>query len=143
MERVRVEEFEESKDENYGRVNLVFLLKILSRSSLHFMGIRVFIVGYMRNAKSQLQPNRAFWWLDLATRTSREFESPANCLAKLKVLSYTATAGVTLQLPLHASHVCHFGDLPVARSSRETFLECTLLELSSHFFTHYPYIIPT
>ena len=60
------------------------------------MGIRVFIVGYMRNAKSQLQPNRAFWRLDLATGTSREFKSQANCLARLEVLSYNATASVTL-----------------------------------------------
>ena len=28
-----------------------FSLKILSRSSLHFLGIRVFIVGYVRNVK--------------------------------------------------------------------------------------------
>ena len=32
-------------------------LKILSRNSLHFMGIRVFIVGCMRNAKSQFSSN--------------------------------------------------------------------------------------
>ena len=46
MERVRVEEFRETKEEDCGRVNLVFLLgfslKILSGSSLHFMGIRVY-----------------------------------------------------------------------------------------------------
>ena len=81
----------------FSRVSLSkFSLKILSRSSLHFVGIREFIVKCMRNAKSQLQPNRAFWGLDLATGTSCEFESRANCLAKLKVLSYNATAGVTL-----------------------------------------------
>ena len=118
-------------------------LSKFSGNSLHFVNIRLFTVRCMRNARGQFSSNKAFWRLDLATGTSREFESRANCLTKLKVLSYTATAGVTLQLPLHASHVCHFGDLPVARSSRETFLECTLLELSSHFFTHYPYIIPT
>ena len=31
---------------------LVFSLKILFGSSLHFMGIRVFIVGCVRNVKS-------------------------------------------------------------------------------------------
>ena len=36
-----------------------------------------------------------------------------------------------------ASHV------PITRSSRETSLNCTLLEISSHYLTHYPYIIPT
>ena len=45
----------------------------------------VFIVGCMRNAKSQLQPNKTFWRLELATGTSQEFESRANCLAKLEI----------------------------------------------------------
>ena len=31
---------------------LVFSLKILSGSSLHFVGIRVFILEYVRNVKS-------------------------------------------------------------------------------------------
>ena len=73
------------------------------------MGIRVFIVGCMRNVKSQFQPNRSFWRLELATGTSREFESGANCPARLEVFSCSTTVGVTLQLPLHVSHVCHFG----------------------------------
>ena len=79
----------------------------------------------------------------LVTRSRDWNESQANCLARLKVLSCSTTAGVTLQLPLHASHVCHFGDLPVARSNCEALLKCTLLELSSHSLIHYPYIIPT
>ena len=120
-----------------------FSFKILCESSLHFMGVRVFIIECMRNAKSQFQPNRAFWRLELVTGTSREFESRANCLARLEVLSCSATTGVTLQLSLHASHMCHSGSLPVERSSREALLECTLLELSSHSLTHYPYIIPS
>ena len=107
------------------------------------MGIRVFIVGCMRNAKSQFQPNRAFWRLDLATGTSHEFELQANYLAKLEVFSYSAIASMTLQLPLHASHVCHSSDLPIMKSSRVALLKCTLFELSSHSLTHYPYIIPT
>ena len=60
------------------------------------MGISVFIVGCMRNAKSQLQPNKAFWRLELSTGTSREFESRANCLARLEVLSCSALVVVTL-----------------------------------------------
>ena len=59
MERVRVEEFRESKDE----------------------GIRVFIVGCVWNAKSQLQRNRVFWRLGLATGMSRKFELRAKYLA--------------------------------------------------------------
>ena len=66
MERVRVKEFGESKDEDWMTQSCFYLfiyglsLKILSRSSLHFMGIRVFIVGCMRNAKGHFSSNRAF-----------------------------------------------------------------------------------
>ena len=92
------------------------------------MGIRVFIVGCVWNAKSQLQPNRVFWRLELATGTSREFESRANCLARLGVLSCSAIAGMTLQLPCML-HMCTISsDLLVARSSHEALLECTLKE---------------
>ena len=147
MERVRVEEFGESSDEDCGWVNLVFLkdfsLQILSSSSQHFLGIRVFIIVCMRNAKSQFQLNRAFWRFKLATWTSHEFESRANCLARLEVLSCSAPAVMTLQLPCMLHTCATFGNLPVARSSHETLLECTHLEFSSHSLTHYPYIIPT
>ena len=79
----------------------------------------------------------------LVTRPLDWNESRANCLTRLKVLSCSAPIVVTLQLPLHASHVCHSGDLPIARSSPETPLNCTLLEISLHPLTHYPYIILT
>ena len=61
------------------------------------------------------QPNRAFWRLNLATGTSREFESQANYLARLEVLSCSVLTGVTFQLPLHASHMYHSSDMLVAR----------------------------
>ena len=147
MEMVKVEKFGESKDEDCWWVNLVFLygfsLKIIFRNSLHFVGIWVFIVGCVKNAKGQFSSNRAYWRLNLTTGTSREFESRANFLAKLEVLSCSAIAGMTLQLPLHDSHVCHSGDLPVTRSSCKAPLNCTLLEIFSHSLTHYPYVIPT
>ena len=59
----------------------------------------------MRNAKSEFSTNRAFWRLNLMTRTSRESKSWANCLAKLEVLSYSASVVVTLQLPCML-HMC-------------------------------------
>ena len=65
--------------------------------------------------KVRFQTNKAFWRLDLATGTSCEFELRANCLTRLKVLSCSATAGMTLQHPIHASHMCHSGDLPVTK----------------------------
>ena len=51
MERVRVEEFE---NQRYKVVDesILFSLGFLSRTSLHFMGIRIFIVVCVRNAKS-------------------------------------------------------------------------------------------
>ena len=87
--------------------------------------------------------NRVFWRLNLITGTSREFESRLNCLARLEVLSYSATAGVTLQLPCMLHTCATFGESPVARSSREALLECTFLSFSSHSLTHYLYMIPT
>ena len=79
----------------------------------------------------------------LATGTRHELESRANCLARLEVFSYSATASVTLQL-FCMLHMCAtFIDSPVMRSSHEALLECTLLNFSSHSFTHYPYMIPT
>ena len=56
MERMRVEEFENQRykivDESILLFPKVFSLKILSGNSLHFVDIRVFIVGYVRNVKS-------------------------------------------------------------------------------------------
>ena len=118
-----------------------FSLKILSTSSLHFVGIRVFIIGCIRNAKSQLQPNIAFWRLDLATRTSRKFESWANCLARLEVLSCSAITGVTLQLSLHASHVCHSGNLLVGASREIQSRGFSWVHTSWAFFTFF-YTLP-
>ena len=69
--------------------------------------------------KVKFQSNKAFWRLKLMTGTSREFELRANYLARLEVLFCSALAVVTLQLPLHASHVCHFGDLLVTSQSRD------------------------
>ena len=53
----------------------------------------------------------------LTTQVHDWNKSRANCLAKLEVLSCSAIAGVTLQLPLHASHVCHSSDLLVVSQS--------------------------
>ena len=133
MERVRVEEFRESKDKDYGCVNLVFLqgfsLKILFGSSLHFVDIKVFVVECVWNAKSQLQSNKVFWRLELATRISCEFESQANCLVRLEILSYSATVGLTLQL-LCMLHTCAtFGDSQVTSQLRDPV---TRLFLSAH-----------
>ena len=97
----------------------------------------------MRNAKGHFSSNRAFLRLDLATRMSYEFETQANCLARLEDLSYSATIGMTLQLPCMLHTCATFGDSLVTRSSCKALLECTLLSFSSHSVTHYPYMIPS
>ena len=87
--------------------------------------------------------NKAFWRLDLMTGMSREFESRANCLTRLEVLSCNATADMTLQPPCMLHTCAKFGDSPVARSSHKALLKCTLLSFFSHSLTHYPYMILT
>ena len=79
----------------------------------------------------------------LAIRSRDWNESRANCLARLEVLSCSVTASVALQLPCMLHTCATFGDLPVARSSHKALLECTLLSFSSHFLTHYLYMIVT
>ena len=61
--------------------------------------------------KVRFVTNRVVWWLGLTTWLSRESKPRANCVDKLEVLSYSAPAGVTLQLP-YMLHMCaSFGDL--------------------------------
>ena len=62
IERVRVEEFEESLCKDCGWVNLVFLygfsLKILSESSLYFVGIRGIYTSMRMECKESVFQNR-------------------------------------------------------------------------------------
>ena len=83
------------------------------------------------NVKSQFFPNKVVWRLGLATRLSREFKPRANGLASLEILSSSATAGMTLQLP-RMLHMCAiFGNLTVTSHSR---VSASLRNLK-HFFT--------
>ena len=108
---------------------------ILSGNSLHFVGIRVFIVVCIRNAKSQFSSNRTFWRLNLATGTSRKSESRANCLARPEVLSCNASAVVTLQLPCML-HTCAILATYQSRASCEIQLRDSFeLHTSWVFFT--------
>ena len=61
--------------------------------------------------------NRVVWWLGLTTRLSHEFKLRANCLASLELLSCSAIAGVTFQLPCMLRTCASFGDLPAASHS--------------------------
>ena len=124
-----------------------FFLGFLSQNSLWKLsticGYKGIYTGVFGMRKVRFVTNRAVWRLGLATGMSREFESQANCLVKLEVLSYSALAGMTLQLPYMLHTFASFGDSPVTRSNCEALLECTLLSFSSHSFTHYPYMIHT
>ena len=68
--------------------------------------------------KSQFFLNKVVWRLDLATGLSHEFKPRANGLASLGLLSCSATAGMTLQLPCMLHTCASFGGLPVASQPR-------------------------
>ena len=96
-------------------VNLVFSRVSLSKFSLEALS-KSWLKGYIyskvrRNVKSHIFPNRVFWRLDLATRLSREFKPWANGLASLGLLSYSVTAGVTLQILACLARVHRSGGL--------------------------------
>ena len=82
----------------------VYLSKF-SLETLHFMGIRVFIVGYVKECeKSFFCKTRGFGeWL--TTKMSHEFQSPNNRMAKLNFLSCSDPAIMALQLPECSTHV--------------------------------------
>ena len=91
------------------------------------MGIRVFIIGYEMNVKSQFLEKQGI----LATRSRDWNESRVNYQARLYFLSYSALAVVTFQLPACFTRVALWqlaSCESVARSSRETPLESTELE---------------
>ena len=59
------------------------------------------------------------WQLSLATWLSRESKLWVNWMASLGLLSYNATAGVTLQLPCMLHMCVCFSDLPAMSQSRD------------------------
>ena len=88
-----------------------------------------------RNVKSQFFPNKVVWRLGLATGLSREFKPRANGLASLGLLSCSATAGMTLQLPCMLHTCANFGGLPVASHPRVQLRVSASLHNLKHFFT--------
>ena len=128
-----------------------FSLGFLSQNSLWklstFGGYKsLYIVVSVWNTKRKFFPNRAGWRLGLATGLSREFQPRVNCLASLGLLSCSAPAGITLQLPAclaRDSYLVACTREPPASSSHESQYICTLRNISSHLLTHYPYNNPT
>ena len=85
--------------------------------------------------KSQFFPNKVVWWLGLAIRLNREFKPRANGLASLRLLSCSATTGMTLQLPCMLHTCANFGSLPVTSHSRVQSRVSASLHNLEHFFT--------
>ena len=109
VERVRVEEFEESLCKDCGWVNLVFLyglsLKILSGSSQYFVGIRGIYTGVRKECEVTFFHNKVEWRLGLMTWLSRRSKPRANWMASLDFLSCSAIASMMVQL-LCMLHSC-------------------------------------
>ena len=93
------------------------------------------IIEWERNVKRQFFPNRVVWRLNLATKLSREFKPRANGLASLEILSSSATAGMTLQLPCVLHACANFGGLPVASHPQVQPRVSASLHNFEHFFT--------
>ena len=85
--------------------------------------------------KSQFFPNRVVWRFGLMTGLNREFKPRANGLASLGLLSCSATAGMTLQLPCMLHMYANFGSLPVASHLRVQLRVFASLHNLGHFFT--------
>ena len=80
--------------------------------------------------------------LERVASLSCESELQANCLARLEFFVLQCSSCHDPSASLHAPHVCHFGDFPVASQSQDSF-DCTHLKFSSHSLTHNPYIKST
>ena len=69
------------------------------------------------------------------TGLSREFKPRANGLASVGLLSCSATAGMTLQLPCMLRTCANFGSLPIASHSRVQPRVSASLHNFEYFFT--------
>ena len=87
------------------------------------------------NAKCQFFSNKVVWRLGLATELSHEFKLRANYLANLGLLSCSATASVTLQLPCMLHTCASFGNLPATSHERDLVTSPYRMHTSKLFFT--------
>ena len=99
--------------------SLGFSLKILSKSSQYFVGIRGIYTRVRKECKDSFFHNRVDWQLGLTTWLSHESKPRANWMASLDFLSCSATTGMTVQL-LYMLHSCaSSGGLQVASHLRD------------------------
>ena len=119
-----------------------------SLSSIHFVGIKVFIAGYEMECEKSLFSKTGCIGESLATGMSREFQSLVTKLGQtlLFVLQCSDPAVLTFHLPACFTCVLHFNQSPFASQLRvpvTSHLFVAHLIKSSHSLTHNPYIIPT
>ena len=134
MERVRVEEFGESKEWRLWMSQSCFSQEFFSRNSLWKLSTFRGYKGIYSRVCIEYEESVITKQGVLSTRARDWNKSQANCLARLEVFSCSTTVSMTLQLP-YMLHTCAISsDSPVARSSREALLECTLLSFSSHYW---------
>ena len=74
----------------------VFLSKFSLENPLHFLGIKVFIVGYERECEKSFFSKTRYNGESLATGMSCEFQLPDNIMARLYFLSCSDLAVLTL-----------------------------------------------
>ena len=103
-------------DESILLFSRVFLSKFPLQAlySLHFVGIRVFIVGYEMECEKTFFNKTGCTDKSLTTGISPEFQSPNNRMARLYFLSCSDPTVLTLQLPACFTCVLHFGKSPLA-----------------------------
>ena len=103
-----------------------FSLKILSKSSLHFVGIRVFIVGCVRNVKIHFFCKTGYFGNSLASKMSHELTARPEC----QFLSCSVPTIMALQLPTYFTRVAFWrvsNHKSLVRSSRENPLNAYTL----------------
>ena len=116
-----------------GDESILFFFKVsfskFSMEALFLSWVKwIFILGWEWNMKSQDFQNRAAW-------LSHEFQPRGNWMASCPILSYSAPAGMTLQLLACLAHVqllAACSHESPARSSHESLFFLHTLE---HFFT--------
>ena len=96
-----------------------FSLGFLSQNSLWKFSIFYWYKGYLYWSEKGMRRVSFSKQSGLATWLSHESKPRVNWMASLGLLSYSATAGVTLQLPCMLHTCACFSDLPVACQSRD------------------------
>ena len=111
------------------------LNRLLFLSTLHFVGIRVFIMGYEMECEKSFFSKIRCTGESLVTGMSCEFQSPDNRMARLNFLSCSDPAVLTLQLPTYITRMPHSSESPLTSQSRDPVTCCHLMHTIDQLFT--------